>query len=219
MKLSKTSILIAIMLLVGATQAHAAMWRVDFSGSLDTIDAALLGTDFTIGETFTGVYFFDDTTPDTSPAGDTGDYLSDGSYTVSTSGGFAAVGSSTRLLVANGIPYDSYVAAAAWVHGPSSASGIPFYGVSVLLMDPTGTALSSSLPPTSFDLSAYTSARFDIDFQSEWDPDADPWGDDIVYAKASGALDTMTITPVPEPATMSLLAIGGLALIRRRRGV
>jgi hypothetical protein len=216
MKLSKTSILIAIMLLVGATQAHAATWRVDFSGSLDTIDAALLGTDFTIGDTFSGVYFFDDTTPDTHPAGDSGDYLSFGRYIASTSGGIAAEGSSVRLLVTNDIPYDSYVAAAAWVHGTNSASGIPFNGVAVQLEDSTGTALSSASLPTSIDLSAYTSARFIISFE-DWDVVADPWGDDAVFAKASGALDTMTFTPVPEPATMTLLALGGLAVLRKRR--
>ena len=35
---------------------------------------------------------------------------------------------------------------------------------------------------------------------------------------ASGQWEGLLLTPIPEPATLSLLALGGLAVIRRRRG-
>ena len=45
------------------------------------------------------------------------------------------------------------------------------------------------------------------DFALAFDPDCHYWNDGV----------TLTLTYVPEPATMGLLALGGLALLKRRR--
>jgi hypothetical protein len=40
---------------------------------------------------------------------------------------------------------------------------------------------------------------------------------DFDVAGTSGAINALRLTAVPEPATLGLLALGGLAMLRRRR--
>lgn len=68
------------------------------------------------------------------------------------------------------------------------------------------------------ELVAASSLRY-MTYYVESTPFGYDWGvEDYVETQAEGAiLDTVTITQIPEPMTMSLLGLGGLALLRRRR--
>jgi len=99
--------------------------------------------------------------------------------------------------------------------------------------DPDATAASGGGPPIGFSISPFTAAAF-----SQGDTRLDVWGGVLgngqYWFAGNGATDgqlwidvvpkrsepyavfTLKETPTPEPATLSLIAVCGLALLRRR---
>ena len=84
-----------------------------------------------------------------------------------------------------------------------TSGSLPFNRMSITIADNTATVFSSDALPTTLDLADFPYVkRFEIYA-------------DGVETHLYGNLTSLTLTP--EPATLSLLAIGGLAALRRRR--
>lgn len=158
------------------------------------------------GDIITGTYTYDSTTPDTNPSFEVGDYEHYSSpYGISlTVGGFLFATDPTNvsflLEVVNDYPSgDSYLVLS-YNNLPLSNGSVVDH-ISWQLDDPSGNALSSDLLPTLPPVLA--------DWQS------------IVGLRLEGErayiIDAHVTSAVPEPVTILLLAVGGLALVRRQK--
>ena len=192
---------VAAALSVPAWSDHAeAALIAQFTGTVTSVSSPLAGG-FDVGETVTGFYRFDETTPDTNGAVNAGTYVAIDDYQVQLSGGYAASAAAGEIGV--GLPVTGahrYRVDATSPSGPN-VSGFALTGIVILLEDSSQTAFGSPALPVSLDLGDFDFRLFGLIF-----------GEDFVEAELT------TFAIIPEPATATLLGLSGLALIWRRRG-
>ena len=190
---------LALGVLAWGGHAEAAL-IAQFTGTVTDVSAPL-AADFSIGESVVGSYQFDETTPDTDVIINTGTYLAIDDYQVQFNGGYAASAAAGEIRV--GLPPANaytYRARATSPSGPS-VSGFSLAGMSLVLEDSSQTAFGSVALPVSLDLGDFDTQLFGLIF-----------GEEFVEVELTA------FTIVPEPATLALMTLGGLALLGPRRG-
>ena len=87
------------------------------------------------------------------------------------------------------------------------------YGDKAVILNGAGSTVTGSglIVTLVIDTTNFSSGTFALDLA-----DTD-WGQDSDFSGDSATITNGTITVIPEPGTLSLLALGGLAMIRRRR--
>ncbi|MDP6543358.1 MAG: PEP-CTERM sorting domain-containing protein [Phycisphaerae bacterium] len=200
-------------LLALTTRAGASMVRFDFTGTLNVVPAPLAGS-FAIGQPFALSYVFDTNAAQTGgvllPGGvGYADYPATAFTAAASTHSISAVAANIR--VTNNYTIDEYNVYP--ISPPWTVGGVPsgFYHVmtEIVAQDYIAkTALSDTLlPDDPVDISGMN-PRFRLTFVQESNQTAYQVLGDVGHA---------TVTPVPEPVSLSLLAAGALAVLRRRR--
>jgi hypothetical protein len=192
-------ILAAALMLAADAPVHAELITMQMGGEITRSDDPVL-TGIEVGQTWMVTYTFDSNTPDlaTFPGEGQYDKISD---SVIIGGRSLAIASSGRINVRNDSMdpvQDRYSQGASL--SPFGLSDWP--ALSVALEDDNATVFSDdSLPLAPLPLSEFESLTFKI-------------GDALSYSyEVRGTVTYWT----PEPTSLSLLAVGGLLLLRRRK--
>ena len=205
--------IVAILVVAACSQAAQASLTFAYEGVINHVDvpdpANRPAFDPFMGQTLHLEFTFDEsptTNPDTDPLGRLGSY-SLTSLTI-TLGGNTYTAGDGKINTQDGFfgddAFDAYSDTSFGLTGPS-IGGMPVALAALTLWDTSDTAVpSAALPLTQPDPADFPAQHLRLAFGPVGSPTA-----------SLGADDNITI--VPEPATMSMLAIGGLALIRRRR--
>ncbi|HKY06936.1 MAG TPA: PEP-CTERM sorting domain-containing protein, partial [Candidatus Binatia bacterium] len=203
----KFCLAIAILIAVHYAPAGASPITFSFSGTLVFVDPSLSGT-FSPGQTISGTYTFESTTPDSDPGNPNfGGYpgantnlsFVAGSYTGSFGG---PAFNATNVGLSFPGPFDVYQVNIP-LAGPNVGSATPFqFALDIRDLDQTALA-SDALPLTPPDLALFETRAITLIF------------DDNSFVVAS--LDSLQ--QVPEPSALFLLVVGiaaGVRSLRRR---
>jgi hypothetical protein len=221
-------VLLASLLTTWSTTAAAALFTVQFTGTVNAVDPELAGT-FSVGQAFNGSYIFESTTPNTSIIPNIGSYDAITSYSA-TIGGYSATRSDPLgfplITVDNAVPQDDYQVVVSMIGAGPNVGSTHLFQSQIFLVDPSGTAFSDALLPTSLDLSDFDSATFSLTFRRLIIGGTPP----ATIHSVGGPLDSLSITltptpdpgAVPEPSTLCIFGIGSLGLVglvhpRRKR--
>lgn len=191
--------LAGLVVAVGGAAAMAVPITFQMQGTITSVDDIQNLTGVVVGDTWTLDWTFDSGAPDTEPAPDFGVYAIDTMFLDIGGNSFNPVSpGGPPIAVGNGAAQDSYR-----LEGFPSFAGAgedaPIFRVE--LFDDQATVFSDdSLPLAPPDLSEFETRLFRLD-------------DLFPNVTLIGTITSFT----PEPATLSLLALGGLLLTRRRR--
>ncbi len=204
---------LALSLIGLASSAQAAMLTANYTGTVTFVPTEL-SSEFSVGDTITGTYTFESTTP--ARAGSTMEFavfdaLTSASYTV---GSYTATSAATQeIQVDDVLNADRYGVVSRASDGLTGAdvNGLSLFFASFRLDDSTGTVFNNALIlPTSIDLNDFDSTGFFLSFGP-----TQAGG----FPTLSGTIESFSI--VPEPSTFVLASLGGLGLvafgIRRRK--
>lgn len=195
--------LLAILLILGmASMANAAMIVISVDGAIDveeigTVENPLVAsTDVALDVSFVnpaGMAFFS--------AAEEGYYsLVCGPAGTISGGAYGTGGMGALVLI------DPSIKTIPW--GPATAPFPDVQGIHLNMFISTGTGVS--------DLVLYDGINFHCEGLGDVQIDLLKWsGDDFTISPT--VIDSVYVHQVPEPMTMSLLSLGGLALLRRRR--
>ncbi len=193
-----------------------ALWPLPAEGTLITIEIEAvvdsvedednyLEGKINPGDTITGFYIYESTTPDTNPSVYVGDY----EHYTSPYGIFLSVSGFKFETDLTNVDFfievvNDYPSGDAYMVGSSNnlplSNGVSVDPIDWQLGDNTGTALSSdALPTTAPTLNDWQSNRLRLDGE-----------------RGGYIIDAMVTSAVPEPATLLLFGLGGLLLRKRR---
>jgi hypothetical protein len=209
--------MLALLLVAWAADASASPMRVDLTGTITNVKSPL--TSVKIGDTFQETFTYDPSTPAQSYSTSTTGYyfgpLLSGSFNIGK-GKYVATDcvhvhsdGGNEIMMSNNSNGDAWTSIVAYdsVTAPNLDGHSLYDWLILYLHDSTsnvfsGTALPSPLPS----LSHFSNSEVSWHFDSS---SADLF--------VLGTVQSYTVTPTPEPATLGLLAIGGLGAILRRR--
>jgi len=204
-------VVIALCLILGRAQEQQALGGplyLSYEGNLTSVDDPFGRFDASVyvGAEFSGNYSYDpDGAIDSVPGDPTvGAYDLDGELVAHVGDMYFAA---TDVFAP---VYNDYVAGSdivdqfAITAQTLTSGNLPLKWMKISITDRTGTAFSSDALPTTLDLSDFPELKaFEI-YADEYD------------TQLFGHLTSLTL--VPEPATLTLLVLGGLAVLRRRTG-
>jgi hypothetical protein len=211
-------VVLAALVSLIAKPAHADAITYAFSGKLDyVVPLSPPSTTFSLGETFSGTFMVDDGAVGLGVRTDSfetfQDFSSANQLAAVTIGANTYSGSGVTELIQftsiGGFPYygsDEFSFSQVVGNAPTTLSGpdvggLPVLGMFEMLIDPSGTALSTVATPSQPTLSAYSVRTFCLDFGTSlpFDPNNDICGpiSSITRISSTGT--------VPEPTTFLLL--------------
>jgi hypothetical protein len=159
---------LALAAVCSAAPAVAESITLFAEGALSGVLPSQIAGAFPLGATFTAIWTFESTTPDTNASPGWGNYSGAMTAASFTTDGYNASCTSGAIRVYNdNVGDDRYVADGIVCSGPS-IEGAFFYNGSVVLIDATGTAFDSDALPTDLDLSSFTSGSINL-YLSEGD--------------------------------------------------
>lgn len=185
-----------------AAPARAGIVTWEFGGEIDQVrdTSGIFGGALTVGSPFSGSFTFDTSTPDTNPDSGVSSFENPLQDLSGQIGGF---GFSGPIFGVSSFEITDGAAGSDDIFSLSSSVFLNGEGLNFLLtlIDSTGTAFSDdTLPTVPPDLSLFDSATIHLLRQT---------GD--------LAIDGTISFLVPEPGTLCLLAVGAVAILRRRR--
>ena len=211
---AKISAVVFVILALSCSNLRATIITINLTAEVTQVDdlaGELLEGQVNVGDTITGSYTYDSTTPDSSPSETVGSYwhLSSPCGISLSVGGFVFQTDSDNVyflvqILNDHLGNDGYLLRS-YYNLPLS-NGVWVEHISWQLDDYTATALSSTDLPTTppvLEDWAYSPAQLGIKLGSKG------------YAGLYGEVTSVEL--VPEPGTVFLLGLGGLALIRRGR--
>jgi len=207
---AKISAVVFVILALSCNSLQATLITIEIAAEIAEVYdiSGLLEGNVNVGDTITGSYTYDSTTPDSNPLETVGDYWHFSSpYGISLSVGgfvFQTDPDNVNFLVSvgnNHLGDDNYLLRS-YYNLPLS-NGVWVEHISWHLVDYSATALSSTDLPTT-------------------PPVLEDWesigGITIRYGpKGSSMIRAHVDSAVPEPGTVFLLGLGSLTLIRRRK--
>jgi len=212
---AKILAVIFVILALSCNSLQATIITINLTAEVTQVDDladGLLEGQVNVGDTITGSYTYDSTTPDSNPLEAVGSYEhSSPPYGINLSVGgfvFQTDPDNVYFLVTirnNHLGCDGYSVRS--YNNLSLSNGVWVEHISWQLDDYTATALSSTDLPTTppvLEDWAYSPAQLGIELGSKG------------YAGLYGEVTSVEL--VPEPGTVFLLGLGGLVLIRRRSG-
>ena len=209
---SKTTLLVAIALCLilcraQEQQALGVPLYLSYEGNLTLVEDPFdrFNASVVDGAQFSGNYTYDpDVAIDSNPDPTLGAY-SLGGELVADIGDMHFAATDIYAPVRNDYTAGSIIIDSFMILAQTLTSGnLPLFNrMSITISDDTATAFSSDALPTTLDLA-------DFPYVNSFEIYADG-----VATHLYGDLTSLTLTP--EPATLSLLALGGLAMLRRRR--
>jgi hypothetical protein len=195
----------------------AELVTIELTGEVTGLDDPVgwINSEVTVGQEISGWYSYDTSTPDSNPLARVGDYYHHSKpYGIELHIGdfvFQTDPADVEFLLAVG---DNFMYSSWDNYGVGSYNNLPFSDevyVTLIgwgLQDPSGTALSSALlPATPPDVTQWSAMNW-LRIELGGNPDQSS-------AMIGGRVTSVSI--VPEPATVLLLVMGGIALIRKKR--
>ncbi|ULA61511.1 MAG: hypothetical protein LZF60_340051 [Nitrospira sp.] len=205
-----------------AVSAEAAPVTFRFTGEITSVTPALgAARGFNSGQSFSGFYTFEGTSPDSSPSPSTGNYRGLTSFGINMAGQVivpaqASTNPSNGIRVFNneGAIQDRY-SLSAFGSGPEVA-GWQFRQVSMDLLDPSQSVFSNdTLPSTPPSLSSFAQRSANFAFTNR-----DALGNFLGFGSVEGRLTSLSLVPIPPAFLLFGTGVTLLAALRAagRRG-
>ncbi len=182
-----------------------AEFMAEFTGEVTNFSGPSVIIDLLDGE-IVGSYRFDETTLDSDGSVTLGSYAAITDYRVEFSSGYTVSSTSGDILIQDAsIDTDLYQV---FSNALTGSENIGFVTLSpnqmqLQLSDSSGAALSSDALPLSLDLGDFDTGQFTLALS-------------FGFLDIDVTAELTSFSIVPEPASLALLALGGLTLLRRR---
>jgi len=209
MRKAANILLIFTFITLGAGTSHADLITFEFSGTVEGVSFDNgTPTEFGVGDTLSGTFTFNSLDSDSNASATHGYYLGSIVSAEILLGSFSASGSSSGNILVIDSTSDTYSAEQISPAG-SSVLGQELYDFTLAMTDTTATAfVNDTLPLSPPDIADFGDRTLRLDFADS------SFGN---FGTVAASLDSFTVTSVPEPTSLALVAIGvPFVLIRRR---
>ena len=206
---------VASTVLLSNTSSSADPVTFNYSAQVATVTGSpIFGVNITIGDTVTGFFTYESSTPDSNASNDRGDYLhiSGGAFRASVVGlNTVITGSTTPFVQVENLSSDTF----RYIDGAHPANQV----------NPDGVMMLNGVPDADIELflaisdssgSVFVDDSLPNPFPISMPPNI-PHTFSLNDGNATILLQFTSLTPVPEPSTMAILSIGFVAVMATRR--
>jgi len=211
---------------INSTAATAAMITVDFTGTVYSVGASISGDSVAVGDTLTGQFSYDTTSPDIYPADNRGIYAGQ-SFNIAFNENFSASSFETSVIVTNDLqngtavpPSDSLIAAANTLSSDTlNGRGISKFQFGLSKYNLSGQLWFDDFLPDAGDWAGITLADINAPTWHVMQLEYDAATESLFDSQIRWNIDSFDVTTVPEPSTCLLFGAGlaGLAGINKLR--